>query len=507
MPNRIGPAASVLAAVALLAASCGGNTETDTAPAVTTTAPPVATEAPAPTTAPVTTEAPTTTAPPAATEAPTTTAAPVTTEAPTTTAADGHGEHGEHDEHDGGPFDDGSPDEPCLRETLGDERFEQIAAGATPTNTDERAMGRCFNGDGDGDGPALPITEHPHPGTPELPPRYNVGEALTLGDPFAEQMTDFFHDAAAVADTRAWGANTWRLFVSYEVDTDGAIVWPRLDSIVDSIVAARQAGFAVAVTPGIVRGADLTGSPAEMLTQLHDQRLPAAVELAALAERLNVEFFSPAPEAEGLLHDRDFGDEYESTGAVYDSYDLHLEPTIDPSLKVRAPLISQWHEAWAPQLRELFSGEMVAHFGTSSPWYLVPSYDRIGITLDHFRLEPESFRNVVAADLANVVASAAASGIDWQVHETYFFFSEVADPGMSGNRPELAEPGSIGDWEDPDEVARLRDLQDDYFLIALEEYDTIGTGRGFDIGGWVMPGMEVAGSATADTIAEYFRSR
>ena len=165
MPNRIGPAASVLAAVALLAASCGGNTETDTAPAVTTTAPPVATEAPAPTTAPVTTEAPTTTAPPAATEAPTTTAAPVTTEAPTTTAADGHGEHGEHDEHDGGPFDDGSPDEPCLRETLGDERFEQIAAGATPTNTDERAMGRCFNGDGDGDGPALPITEHPRPGT------------------------------------------------------------------------------------------------------------------------------------------------------------------------------------------------------------------------------------------------------------------------------------------------------------------------------------------------------
>ena len=97
------------------------------------------------------------------------------------------------------------------------------------------------------------------------------------------------------------------------------------------------------------------------------------------------------------------------------------------------------------------------------------SYDRSGITLDHFRVEPESFRNVAAAD--------------------------------------LAEPGSIGDWDDPDEVARLHDLQDDYFLVALEECDTIGTGRGFDSGGCVMPGMEVAGSATADTTAGYFRSR
>ena len=78
---------------------------------------------------------------------------------------------------------------------------------------------------------------------------------------------------------------------------------------------------------------------------------------------------------------------------------------------------------------------------------------------------------------------------------------------MSDNRPDLAEPGTIGDWEDPDEVARLHVLQDDYFRIALDEYDAVGTGRGFDIGGWVMPGMEVAGSAAADTIRAFFEDR
>jgi len=37
-------------------------------------------------------------------------------------------------------------------------------------------------------------------------------------------------------------------------------------------------------------------------------------------------------------------------------------------------------------------------------------------------------------------------------------------------------------WEDPDDVARLHELQDDCFLIALEEYDSIGTGRhGYDV--------------------------
>jgi len=525
---------SVLTVLLLAAAACGGpsgpaptSAPATTAPVTsapatvveTTTTAPSLTGAPVitvPTTAPPTT-APPTTAPttvvetttivlPTTTGALTTTTLPVTTSTvpPTTTVADGHEQH---DGFNGNPFAIGSPLEPCLRDALGDERFESIVAGDFPNDDDEQTIGHCFGYDDPGSGPNLAITEHPRPGTPELPPRYDPGETITLGDPFIREMTAFFETPDAVADARSWGADTYRVFVSFEVDKSGTIVWPRLDMIVDGVVAARRAGFAVAMTPSFDRGADLTGTSDEMLNQLHDRRLRAAVELAALAERLHVEFFSPAPEAEGLLHDSAFGNEFESAGAAYDSYDLHLDPGLDPSLKVRATLISKWHEAWAPQIREVFSGDLVAHFGTSSPWYLVPSYDRIGITLDHFRLDPEPFRQVVAADLANVVTSAEASGTDWQVHETYFYFSQVADPGMSDNRPDLAEPGTIGDWEDPDEVARLHVLQDDYFRIALDEYDAVGTGRGFDIGGWVMPGMEVAGSAAADTIRAFFEDR
>ena len=132
----------------------------------------------------------------------------------------------------------------------------------------------------------------------------------------------------------------------------------------------------------------------------------------------------------------------------------------------------------APRLLELYSGKLIAHFGTSHPDYFVPSYDYIGITLDHHRLDLDAFRTVIGANLDHLVKAARASEAAWLVAETYFFWSEVADPYREGNHPHERKSGEIGEWEDHDEVARLRDLQDDYFRVSLQEYGSRIGGRG-----------------------------
>ena len=67
--------------------------------------------------------------------------------------------------------------------------------------------------------------------------------------------------------------------------------------------------------------------------------------------------------------------------------------------------------------------------------------------------------------------------------------------------------GSIAEWEDPIAVERLRELQDDYFRIALDEYSALQGGISFDAGGWINPGQEIGGSAAETVLSDFFSNR
>ena len=113
---------------------------------------------------------------------------------------------------------------------------------------------------------------------------------------------------------------------------------------------------------------------------------------------------------------------------------------------------------------------------------------------------------MTSAGLNSLVTSASASGIGWRVVETYFYWSEIADPYAQDDLNSI-EAGDVAEWEDQELVARLRDLQDDYFRIALEEYGALSGGRGFDSGGWINPGVEIGGSPAEAVIREFFAGR
>ena len=94
-----------------------------------------------------------------------------------------------------------------------------------------------------------------------------------------------------------------------------------------------------------------------------------------------------------------------------------------------------WFEMLAPSLRSVFTGSLIANFDTPHPDYRVPSYDLVGITLDHYELDLKAFRTTTSAGLGSLLAAANASGIDWLVCETYYYWSESAvqrsrTPGM-----------------------------------------------------------------------------
>ncbi len=374
--------------------------------------------------------------------------------------------------------------------------------------------------EGSGEGAKAPAAGPPEPGPvattmdrflgetsqPSVPARRYAAEIVSIGETRYIQMQPLLADVSYVASLQAWGANTWRVIVHYETDSDGNILWSRLPQLETAIVTARTNGLAVLLNATNFHDEFSGGTTAENRANLYAQRQAAALDLARFAERLNIEYFSPINEAEGILDNEAYGDGYGSA-PVQDRVGIAVNPRGEPSLTSRVGEISTLFESMAPHLRSVYSGRLVAHFGTSHPDYRVPSYDYIGITLDHYMLDPSAFRTVIGSNLDHVAAAASASGTKWMVEETYFYWSEVADPWLTGNRPNERKAGEIGEWEDADEVARLRDLQDDYFRISLEEYAARAGGSGYAAGGWLMPGIEISGSPAETVLQEFFAGR
>ncbi|MBC8195516.1 MAG: hypothetical protein ISR43_00815 [Acidimicrobiia bacterium] len=395
----------------------------------------------------------------------------------------------------------------CLRGALGDALFDAILSGSqAPTSAQNATMDEACGYGGPGPTARLPIGDFPLADSPPPPERNYPKESVSFSEARFIRMLELLRDDQYVADLLAGGFNTWGIQATYTVGDNGSIEWLNVSQLVEAISVARRAGLAVRLVPAHFEEMFKDSLPEENLAALYQNRLVAALELAGLAERLNVEYFTPIGEAEGQLDDGAFGPGLATDLDMSNSASI-LDPTLDPNLVNRVSLISEWLENMAPSLRDAFSGQLVAHFGTPHTGYRVPSCDIVGTTLDHYEIEDlDVFRSMTSAGLNSLVTSASASGIGWRVVETYFYWSEIADPYAQDDLNSI-EAGDVAEWEDQELVARLRDLQDDYFRIALEEYGALSGGRGFDSGGWINPGVEIGGSPAEAVIREFFAGR
>ena len=403
----------------------------------------------------------------------------------------------------------------CLSNSLGVSAYEAIISGSVaPTTAQNTVMEESCGYPGSGPSADLTIADYPFPDAPTPPSRSYPDEIHSISDSRFIRMKGLLAAPGYIDNLLEEGFNTWTTPVTYVVDSDGARTWiGGMGNLTEVVSLARQGGLAVRLTPANFQNLFMDNTPQANREALYGDRLSAALELASLAERLNVEYFTPIGEAEGQLDNSAFGGSFESD-ADLEAADRILDPEGDPALTARSALMSTWLETMAPELRGVFSGRLVAHFGTPHPGNLVPSYDLVGQTLDHHRTtDLDAFRALTAASLNSTSTSASRSGISWGVVETYFYWSEIADPGRAtdwdtgGASLDRIEAGDVAEWEDQEEVALLRDLQDDYFRIALDEYSALQGGSWFDAGGWINPGVEIAGSAAETVLSDFFRNR
>ncbi len=403
----------------------------------------------------------------------------------------------------------------CLSNSLGVSAYEAIISGSVaPTTAQNTVMEESCGYPGSGPSADLTIADYPFPDAPTPPSRSYPDEIHSISESRFIRMKGLLAAPGYIDNLLEEGFNTWNIHVTYMVDSDGARTWiGGMGNLTEVVSLARQGGLAVRFTPANFQNLFMDNTPQANREALYGDRLSAALELASLAERLNVEYFTPIVEAEGQLDNSAFGGSFESD-ADLEAADKILDPEGDPALTARSALMSTWLETMAPELRGVFSGRLVAHFGTPHPGNLVPSYDLVGQTLDHHRTtDLDAFRALTAASLNSTSTSASRSGISWGVVETYFYWSHIANPSRAtdwdtgGASLDRIEAGDVAEWEDQEEVALLRDLQDDYFRIALDEYSALQGGSWFDSGGWINPGVELGGSAAETVLSDFFRNR
>ena len=141
-----------------------------------------------------------------------------------------------------------------------------------------------------------------------------------------------------------------------------------------------------------------------------------------------------------------------------------LDPAGEPGLTARVAVVSAWHVAVVAELRTVFHGRVLAHFGTVHPEAYVPGHEGLAFTLDYAHLSAEAFRTHVHTTYHSADSAARKNGdIQW-LAAAYFPFS------LAGEFGDADHPGYDPTYE-PDHVedARMREMQDAYTAISIEE--------------------------------------
>ena len=299
-----------------------------------------------------------------------------------------------------------------------------------------------------------------------------------------DQLARFVSDTSGQERLESLGINTVSVVASFNVLEGGEHEFPFTIAFIETEIARyKKLGFAVFLS-GNSRGAPSDVNPEQALENYLLSCKRAAVELAEVAERYNVEYFSPNNEFEGSLADEAFPSRFRS----YNPPETPFEPT-DPGTDMRVEAASGWFNDILPDLKHVFSGKIIAKVGEAHPAYRVEGYDYIAFTIDHHNLTQADFRRLIRKQYKDIAASAAMSGVSWMVGEAYFHYG---DEGLD---------------LDASTKSFLKDMQQHYFDISLDEYlnfDHASRPSGYIFIGYFMDGIEIKDSDSETIIRNYF---
>lgn len=303
-----------------------------------------------------------------------------------------------------------------------------------------------------------------------------------------DQLATFVSDQDGVDRLKSLGINTVSVLASFDVLDNGEYQFQhgRLEMAREDIVRYKKLGFAVLLS-GAAYGEPNDSDPQSRLDNYLLSSRAAAIELAELAELYDVEYFSPANEFEGSLDREQFPDSLQSLNPPETPFDPPDEGT-----NKRVEVASDWFRDVLPDLKARFSGRLMAKVGGPHNGYRVDGYDYLGFTIDHQYLDQTDFRRLIKVQYEQIAESARESGdISWMVGEAYFHHS---DPSLDLDQP-------TKDF--------LRDMQEHYFDISLNEYVNFGSlplPSGYIFIGYFMQGIEVKDSPSETVIQSYFTS-
>ncbi len=296
----------------------------------------------------------------------------------------------------------------CLRAALGANVFAELIVEATrQPELDERAtIDFCRSAT---QGPRdMPVYDLRLVFNPLLfPPNYPSTVRGTGGQSWFELM-DLLDDDVEVARLKRAGINTIAFAVLYELGQRGVSTIACAKEAANLIIRARIRGFAVYLKlDTFTVEVPCHGSYAENLAAWNDRERRAAVALARLAEELNVEYINPNNESEGALQSGCLDPAY--------SQDSGREPCNRCWIRrVNQGSRHAWHVAVLAELRTVFHGLVLVHFGTVHPEVYVPGQDGLAFTLDHAHLSAEAFRTHVRTTYHSADSAARKSGdIQW----------------------------------------------------------------------------------------------
>ena len=396
----------------------------------------------------------------------------------------------------------------CLRAALSADSFDEIIVEAArqPTPSEWQTINFCQS---DTRGPGdMPVYDLRRVYKPLQHPRKYPSTVLGTGGQSWFKLMELLDDDAEVDRLKRAGINTIAFTVLYDLGRWGVPTIARAKEAANLVIRARARGFAVYLKLDTFSvEIPCGGSYTDNLADWGDCERRGAVALARFAEELNVEYISPNNESEGALQSRCFDPAYSQISGR-PPYRQMLDPAGESGLTARVAVASAWHVAVLAELRTVFNGRVLAHFGTVHPEAYVPAYSGLAFTLDHAHLSAEEFRAHVRATYRSVEIAARKSGnIKW-LASAYFPYSLAAELGS----PEHPDYDPVYE-PDHAEDARMRRKQDAYTAISIEEAIRFldetpahATARygGYVSQGWVDPGIEIRGSESESLLSEGF---
>lgn len=274
------------------------------------------------------------------------------------------------------------------------------------------------------------------------------------------------------------GINTVCVVASYEFKADGTFEVRDINHVYSNLIKAKEAGFAVYLSINFLGDASQTLNEIGFeldLAGFFELAASEALRWAEIGEEYNVEYFNVHNEMNCFT----LMNYYDEMG---DSQRM-------------AELMGEWHRAILPQVKEKYTGMVVAKFCAAEFEHISPTgsmyegYDVIGMTHQHFLKDLVEFRAFTKERYQLAETMSRLAGAEWMIGEGWFGFSSM----FYGT--EFNEAGES-----------LDDLQSDYYRVSLEEYDGFSgqSPVGYIFHSWGMKGTSVKGRPAESVLRAFF---